>query len=212
MSIPAENPAAYAPAQTALLLLDYHNLLVDMIQPQDTKEKLCGHVQKLVQTARASGSPIVHALVSFAEEPLARSKLRSYFEKNYKPLLASSPQSCLELEVLTDCPASESHEIIVTKTPGCISALKTPKLLKFLKEEHGVESLIICGLITSGAVLSTARESADLGFATTVVKDGCWDLSTEAHDVVLGEVLPMTAWVVNTEAAVKLLNGKSKAL
>lgn len=175
MSVPAENPAAYPPAKTALLLLDYQKAIVDMVQPQETKDKLCEHVKNLVQTARAHGSPIVHALVGFDEEPLARSKIRPMLEQKYKPLLASSPELSLELQAFTDNPAPESQEITVTKTPGCISALKTPKLLSFLKEQHGIESLIMCGISTSGAVLSTARDAADLGFATTVVEEGCWD-------------------------------------
>lgn len=212
MSIPAENPATYPPEKTALMLLDFHQLIVDMMQPQETRDRLCQNIQSLLKSARTNKSPVVHAMIGFNEKPQAKSKIGPSFESKYKPLIASSPEKFFEWDGFTNGAAPASHEITVSKTPGCVSALKTPELLKFLKEQHGIESVIICGVITSGAVLSTAREAADLGFFTTVVDDGCWDHTPEAHEVVLSKILPMTAWVVNTEEAVKLLNGKAEAL
>ncbi len=212
MSIPAENPAAYPPEKTALMLLDFHQLAVDMIQPQETRDRLCHDVQDLLKSARANGSPVVHAMIGFHEEPLAKSKVRPSFESKYKPLLTSAPEKFAEWEGFTNGAAPASHEITVSKTPGCVSALKTPELVRFLKEQHAIDSIIICGVITSGAVLSTAREAADLGFTTTIVDEGCWDYTPETHETVLRKVLPMTAWVVNMETALKLLNGKAEPL
>ncbi|KAJ3496077.1 hypothetical protein NLG97_g2923 [Lecanicillium saksenae] len=212
MSIPAENPAAYPPKKTALMLLDFHQLIVDMIQPQNTRERLCSDIQRLLKAARVNGSPVVHAMIDFDEEPLPKSKIRPNFAAKYKPLLSSTPEKFVEWEGFTNDAAPTSHEITVSKTPGCVSALKTPELLDFLKYKHGIESLIICGVVTSGAVLSTAREAADLGFVTTVVEDGCWDYTPEAHEVVLRKVLPMTAWVTTTETALKLLDGIAEPL
>ncbi|OAA70437.1 Isochorismatase-like protein [Cordyceps fumosorosea ARSEF 2679] len=191
MSIPPENPAAYPPNKTALLLLDFH------------------HRISLLSAARANGAPIVRA---FDAAPLPRSKIRPRFEAQYMPLLASAPDRFVEWEGFVAGAAPAGHEMAVSKTPSCISALRTPELLRFLKEQHKVESVVVCGVITSGAVLSTAREAADLGFVTTVVEEGCWDYTTEVHEVVLRKVLPMTAWVANKEAALKLLNGTSRAL
>ncbi|OAA72001.1 Isochorismatase-like protein [Akanthomyces lecanii RCEF 1005] len=212
MTIPPQNPAAHPPKKTALMLLDFHQLVVDMIQPQETQDRLCHDVQSLLKSARANGSPVIHAMMGFEQEPLARSKVRQTFESKYKPLLTSAPEKLVEWEGFTDNAAPASREITVYKKPGCVSALKTPELSHFLKEQHAIESVIICGVITSGAVLSTAREAADLGFTTTVVEEGCWDYAPETHDVVLHKILPMTAWVVKMETALKLLAGKSEAL
>ncbi|OAQ98804.1 hypothetical protein LLEC1_06905 [Akanthomyces lecanii] len=178
MAIPPENPAAHPPSKTALLLLDFHQLIVDTIQPREAQDRLCHGIQTLLRSARANASPVVHAMMAG----------------------------------FSDDAAPASHEITVYKRPGCVSALKTPELLRFLKEQHAIESVVICGVITSGAVLSTAREAADLGFTTTVVEEGCWDYAPETHEVVLRKVLPMTAWVVKMETALKLLNGESEAL
>jgi len=38
---------------------------------------------------------------------------------------------------------------------------------------HGIDSLVIAGMMTSMCVDSTARAAADLGFAVTVVADAC---------------------------------------
>ncbi|KAJ6785530.1 hypothetical protein PWT90_03821 [Aphanocladium album] len=195
MSIPAENPAAYPPKKIALMLLDFHQLIVEEIQPQDTRDRLCNGIQSLLKSARANGSPVVHAIVGFNEEPLPKSKIRPSFGAKYKPLLSSAPEKFVVWEGFTN---------------GAAPA--TPELLSFLKEKHGIESIIICGVITSGAVLSTAREAADLRFVTTVVESGCWDHSLETHEVVLRKVLPMTTWVTNAETALELLGGTAEPL
>ena len=88
-----------------------------------------------------------------------------------------------------------------------MTAVNLGTLLKFL-EKRGVKSLVIAGLVTSGATLSTAREAADLGFVTTVVEDGCWDSKGEVHKAVMEGILPMTGYVVGLEEGVKLLGGQ----
>ncbi|XWW98945.1 hypothetical protein V2A60_006949 [Cordyceps javanica] len=212
MSVPAENPAAHPPGRTALMLLDFHQLILDRM-PETTRHQLCRNVQSLLQSARANASsPVIHAMIGFDEELLPNSKIRPRYESQFKPLLASAPDKFAEWEGFSGGAMPASHEITVSKTPGCVSALKTPELLRFLREQHDISSVLICGVITSGAVLSTAREAADLGFVTTVVQDGCWDYAPEVHELVVRKVLPMTAWIVNTDEALKLLDGTSEAL
>lgn len=84
--------------------------------------------------------------------------------------------------------------------------MKSKDILSLLRDKYKVESVVMCGLITSGALVSTAREAADLGFVTTVVEDGCWDYNPDAHRVIIDNVVPMTAWVASLEEALKLYN------
>lgn len=51
---------------------------------------------------------------------------------------------------------------------------REPYLLGTLKQQ-GIRHLILIGLATSGAVLSTLRSAYDLDFKVTVVREGCWD-------------------------------------
>ncbi|EXJ85486.1 hypothetical protein A1O1_05850 [Capronia coronata CBS 617.96] len=59
-------------------------------------------------------------------------------------------------------------------------------------------SLILCGITTSGTVLSTARAATDRGFIVTVVEDACFDLVPGLHAMLVTHVLPTTAHVATS--------------
>ncbi|KND87077.1 putative isochorismatase family protein YecD [Tolypocladium ophioglossoides CBS 100239] len=207
-------PAVYPPSKTALLLLDYHNHIVNMIQPPEEQAKLVSSVRDLISAARQNSAPIVHCLINFGAEPAQTSKVKEHWETSYKPLLSSTPEPAEErADFLPSAhPAgAPEKETTVLKVPGCISAMKSEDILPLLKDKYKVESLVICGLITSGAVLSTAREAADLGFVTTVVQDGCWDYNPDSHTVIMNKVLPMTVWVVGLQEGLDLLGGAGES-
>ena len=46
-----------------------------------------------------------------------------------------------------------------------------------------VDTLALCGISTSGVVLSTLRQAADLDFALSVLADCCLDADDEVHRV-----------------------------
>ena len=60
----------------------------------------------------------------------------------------------------------------------------------------GADALVLCGVVTSGVVLSTVRQAADLDFRLTVLADACADTDTAAHEVLIGSVFPRQADVV----------------
>jgi nicotinamidase-related amidase len=57
-------------------------------------------------------------------------------------------------------------------------------------------SLVLAGIATSGVVLSTLRQAADLDYRLTVLADGCLDADPEVHRVLLEKVFPRQAEVV----------------
>ena len=198
--------STYPPSQTALLLLDYQNLIVHgRVTSDEARAKVISAASNLLSAARKNKAPIAHCLIGMKEDPRETSKYFPMWESNFKPLRENDPSKIAEIEQLA-IKEETDLEINSEKLLGVISALKTEKLLTFLKEK-GVKSLVIAGLVTSGATLSTAREAADLGFVTTVVEDGCWDSNEDAHRVVMDKILPMTAYVVGLDEGVKLLGG-----
>ena len=54
-------------------------------------------------------------------------------------------------------------------------------------------SLVLTGISTSGVVLSTLRQAADLDFGLTVLSDACADPDPEVHRVLLEKVFPRQA-------------------
>jgi nicotinamidase-related amidase len=57
--------------------------------------------------------------------------------------------------------------------------------------------LVLAGIATSGVVLSTLRQAADLDYRLTVLADGCLDADAEVHRVLVEKVFPRQADVVS---------------
>jgi nicotinamidase-related amidase len=55
--------------------------------------------------------------------------------------------------------------------------------------------LALAGIATSGVVLSTLRQAADLDFELTVLVDACADADAEVHRVLTEKVFPRQATV-----------------
>jgi nicotinamidase-related amidase len=77
-----------------------------------------------------------------------------------------------------------------------------------------VDALVLCGIATSGVVLSTLRQAADLDFGLTVLRDGCVDADEEVHRVLMDKVFPRqavvelaAAWVARLEQGAQDPNG-----
>lgn len=101
----------------------------------------------------------------------------------------------------------KSQEVVVHKTPGVVSGLKSEDCRAILSE-RGIKSLIICGLSTSGAVLRTTVPATDDGFVVSVIRDACADRTVELHETLMGSVLPSRAHVF---AAEELMDSWKKA-
>ena len=63
---------------------------------------------------------------------------------------------------------------------------------------YDVDHLVVAGILTSGVVLSTVREAADLDYRITVLADLCLDVDEEVHRVLTEKVFPMQATVIDS--------------
>ena len=61
----------------------------------------------------------------------------------------------------------------------------------------GVKHLVLGGVSTSTAVLGTAMAAADMDFGLHVLGDACFDARSDAHELLLKDVLPMWATVLS---------------
>jgi nicotinamidase-related amidase len=69
--------------------------------------------------------------------------------------------------------------------------------LEVVLRSGGIDSLVLAGIATSGVVLSTLRQAADLDYELTVLADGCLDGDPEVHRVLTEKVFPRQADVVS---------------
>jgi ureidoacrylate peracid hydrolase len=86
---------------------------------------------------------------------------------------------------------------IVASEPWCSSGFANTDLDLLLKL-HGVQRLIVIGLIARTCVEATVRFAAELGYDVTVVSDATADYSDEAMHAALGVNIPNYASAVVT--------------
>ena len=84
----------------------------------------------------------------------------------------------------------------VTVTKRRVSAFAGSDLDVVLRA-GGTGHLVLAGIATSGVVLSTLRQAADLDYQLTVLADGCLDADPEVHQVLLGKLFPRQAEVTS---------------
>jgi len=93
--------------------------------------------------------------------------------------------------------APQPTDIVVTKRR--VSAFSGSDLEVVLRAQ-GISHLVLCGIATSGVVLSTLREAADKDYELTVLADGCVDADEEVQRVLLTKVFPRQAEVISIAA------------
>src|ERR1700733_12421197 len=71
--------------------------------------------------------------------------------------------------------------------------------LDVLLRGAGANALVLGGISTSGVVLSTVRQAADLDYRITVLADACADPDPEVHRVLTEKVFPRQALVTSTD-------------
>jgi nicotinamidase-related amidase len=88
--------------------------------------------------------------------------------------------------------APSPGDVVVTKKR--VSAFAGSDLEMVLRAQ-GIGHLVLTGIATSGVVLSTLRQAADLDFELTVLADACLDADPEVHRVLTEKVFPRQAAV-----------------
>ncbi|KAJ5109718.1 Isochorismatase hydrolase [Penicillium argentinense] len=195
-------PGRYGPSQTALLLLDFHAFFVRSLGTPNARKAL-GTASQLRNWAKSQNIKIIHCLIDTHAPPYETCKDTARFVNHLQALNANGAEEPSEL---TD--GMEDDEVTFLRVPGYVSALRSIGLEKFLRE-HGIKSLILTGLSTSGCVMRTALAATDAEFVVTVISDGCADREEEVHEFVLGKMVNNRGYVTT---ATELKEGFSKVI
>jgi nicotinamidase-related amidase len=183
--------------KTALLVMDLQNGIVSRFV-ENTEVLL--PFQKAVEAARQNNIPVIFVRVGFSEgypEVSPQNKAFSAISKYGRMTLSD--------------PATQIHEFVQPKpnepviTKYRVSAFAGSNLEIILRSQQ-IDTLILCGIATSGVVLSTLREAADKDFALTVLSDACLDADSEVHRVLIENVFPRQADVQTVDAWIGTLN------
>ncbi len=73
--------------------------------------------------------------------------------------------------------------------------------MEWVLRKAGIETLMVCGIVTNGGVASTLRDAHVRDFRTILLSDGCAAFSNEAHDRAVGDLSTVAKVATCAEAA-----------
>ena len=179
-------------SRQALLVMDMQNGIVSRIS--EGQDSLLDAASRALVAARKAQVPVIFVRVAFrpgAPEVSARNK-------SFSALTGTSrlDESSLETQIHHRL-APIDGEVIVTKRR--VSAFAGSDLDVVLRSKD-IDTLVLCGIATSGVILSTLRYAADQDFGITVLADACADSDPEVHWVLMEKLFPRQATVLDTAA------------
>jgi len=151
-----------------------------------------GYLQRLsgaITAARAAAMPVVYVTINFRPG-----------HPEISPRNATFAAAAASGGLVDGTPATEIHPAVAPQ-PGDLLVTKrrvsafTGSDLQVVLRSLGAGTLVLTGIATSGVVLSTLRQAADLDYRLVVLSDGCLDADPEVHRVLTGKVFPRQAAV-----------------
>ena len=172
---------------TALLVMDVQQSIVDRFGDD---EAYLPRLAAAVETARRAGIRVIYVVVGFrAGHPEVSERNKSFAAIAGTGRFADGDPGAAIHPAVAPAPG----DIIVTKRR--VSAF-TGSDLEVVLRAAGIDHLVLTGIATSGVVLSTLRQAADLDYRLTVLADGCLDADPEVHRVLTDKVYPRQADVL----------------
>ncbi len=178
-------------SRPVLLVMDFQHGIVERFNGSPT----VAAAARALGAARAARIPVIFVRVAF------RPGLPEVGEGNpiFGRIKEADPDAYIETHPATQIHASVSPlagEPVVMKRR--VSAF-TGSDLDVLLRAAGAGTLVMAGIATSGVVLSTLRQAADLDYRITVLADACADADPEVHRVLTEKVFPRQALVTTAD-------------
>ena len=178
-------------SRPVLLLMDFQHSLVESIGAPSVVDA----ADRAANAARAAGLPVMFVRVAFrpgypevAESNAAFGALRS---QAGDALAQDHPAT----QVHASLAPQEGEPVIVKRRVSAFAGSDLDVLLR----GAGADTLVLAGIATSGVVLSTLRQAADLDYRLVVLEDACADRDDEVHRVLTQKVFPRQAIVTTTD-------------
>jgi nicotinamidase-related amidase len=175
---------------TALLVMDMQEVIVTRLAQQ---YDVITPVRTAITAARAASIPIIYVTLTLRPgypEISPNNKSFSAYKEQQPALFTGRA-----MEVASAI-APQPADIVVAKRR--VSAFSGSDLEVVLRAQN-ISHLVLCGISTSGVVLSTLREAADKDYQLTVLADCCFDNDDEVQRVLLTKIFPRQAEVVQVE-------------
>jgi nicotinamidase-related amidase len=175
---------------SVLLVMDVQRGIIDRF---DGEPDYLPRLSRAISAARRAGIPVVYVTVGFRPGyPEISAENRSFSAIASTGRFAPGDPG-VEIHPAV---APADGDLLVTKRR--VSAF-TGSDLEVLLRGLGARTLVLTGIATSGVVLSTLRQAADLDYRLTVLADGCLDADPEVHRVLTEKVFARQADVISVD-------------
>jgi len=170
-------------SDTALLVMDVQERIVERYGDEGLVERIAA----AAETARERGILVVYVKVDFRPGYPEVSRRNKSFARLAGNGFAAGT-------AIHEGVAPEEGDVVVTKRR--VSAFSGSDLELILRARD-IHRLVLTGIATSGVVLSTLRQAADLDYELVVLRDCCTDGDADVHELLLEQVFPRQADVVD---------------
>lgn len=189
-------------SKTALIVLDLQRGILERFK--DDTAKYLSRVSEAINASRVVGINIIYIKTCF------RPGHPEVSSRNFSAAKVASYGGFVEgdtsVEISPDVAPLEGDILVTKRRVSAFSGSDLDTVLRGLN----VDSLVVAGVATSGAVLSTVRQAADLDYSLTVIEDLCLDPDAEVQRVLVEKVFPRQARVVSAAQWIEEI-GRSKA-
>ncbi|HEX4088130.1 MAG TPA: isochorismatase family cysteine hydrolase [Trebonia sp.] len=177
-------------SRPVLLLMDFQHGIVERI----ADPSVVSAADRAATAARAAGIPVMFVRVAFRPgypEAAAGNLSFGRLSESGDAMTQDHPAT----QVHADLAPRPDEPVIVKRRVSAFSGSDLDVLLR----GAGANALVLAGISTSGVVLSTLRQAADLDYRLTVLADACADPDAEVHRVLTEKVFPRQALVTTTD-------------
>ena len=195
--------APLRPRHTALVIVDLQN---DFVHPDGAYARgnqknadiaaLPARVGPVAEALRAKGGWIVSTHFTLVPgkggEPFISPHLKAM-----RPFLRKGDFA----------PGSWGHALVDRLQPADLTVEKIAysafymTRLEWVLRKAGIETLLVCGIVTNGGVSSTVRDAHVRDFSTFVLSDGCAAFSRETHERSIADLSTLARVATCAEAA-----------
>ena len=182
--------------RAVLLVMDFQHGIVERLG----NDAVLAAASRAVEAARANAIPVMFVRIAFRPgypEAATTNAVFAAMARGGDTMTIDHPATQVHaaLEPRADEP------VVLKRRVSAFSGSDLDVLLRAAR----ADSLVLAGIATSGVVLSTLRQAADLDYRLTVLCDACADGDAEVHRVLTEKVFPRQALVTTTDEWIETL-------
>jgi nicotinamidase-related amidase len=179
-------------SRPVLLVMDFQHGIVERLGD----EKVLDAAGRAVAAARAAEIPVLFVRVAFRPGYPEAAETNESFAAVAKAAGDTMHETHPATQIHADLEPRPGEPIVLKRRVSAFAGSDLDVLLRAAR----ADTLVLAGLSTSGVVLSTLRQAADLDYRITVLSDACADPDPEVHRVLMDKIFPRQALVTSTDA------------